>query len=109
MLDELYDKMCLSTHSTLLVNDVSEMGNNIDLYIFSLKQIEYFVEILLYLCLKYLCKAKNGTFNNEYIFLGWIIIVIDVTKNQNVRDIDKLKNALYAEHNNDYVETNKKV
>lgn len=108
MLDEMYDKMCLYTHSTLLVNAVSEMENNIDLYIFSLKQIEYFVEIILYLSLKYLCKAKNSTINNEHIYLGWIIIVIDATKNQNVRDIDKLKKALYAEHNKDYVETNKK-
>ena len=108
MLDEMYDKMCLYTHSTLLVNAVSEMGNNIDLYIFSLKQIEYFVEIILYLSLKYLCKAKNSNINNEHIYLGWIIIVIDATKNQNVRDIDKLKKALYAEHNKDYVETNKK-
>lgn len=108
MLDEMYDKMCLYTHSTLLVNAVSEMGNNIDLYILSLKQTAYFVEILLYLCLKYLCKDKNDTFNNEYIFLGWIIIVIDAAKNQNIRDIDKLKKALYAEHNKDLVEANKK-
>ena len=56
MLDEFYDKMCLFTHSTIFVNAMVELekDNDLDLYAISIKMNTYFVEVLLYLCLKYL-------------------------------------------------------
>lgn len=109
LLDEFYDKLCLFTHSTLIVNVMVELSkkDNIDMYIFALKQNVYFVEILLYLCLQYL----NGTVDNQinfiYIIIGWFIILTDINKEEiDAEYINKLKELMYIELNADYINGN---
>lgn len=105
LLDEFYDKLCLFTHSTLIVNAMVELekNDNIDIYTFALKQNAYFVEILLHLCLGYLVGKINNQINSIYIFIGWFIILIDINKEEiDVEHIKKLKELMYLEINEDY-------
>lgn len=104
LLDEFYNKLCLFTHSTLIVNAMVELKNdNIDIYIFALKQNAYFVEILLYLCLDYLVGATNNQINLIYILIGWCIILTDIDKEKiDDEHIKKLKGLMYLEINEDY-------
>ena len=54
LLDDFYDKMCLYTHSTLVVNALAKIENDNVMMLFTIftKQNAYFIELLLYLCLK---------------------------------------------------------
>lgn len=110
MLDESYDKMCLFTHSTILVNAMVEIekDNDLDLYIIGLKQNAYFIEILLYLCLKYLCNYAKDPIDITYVLLGWFVIISDVPKEQiTLEKMEKLNKLLYADYNKDYLNKNK--
>ena len=110
MLDELYDKMCLFTHSTILVNAMIEIEKDDDLgiYVIALKQNTYFVEILLYLCLKYLCNYKKDPIDITYVVLGWYVLISDVPKEKVTPEkMDKLNKLLYADFNKEYLEKNK--
>ena len=71
---EFYDKLCLYTHSTLVVNAMIEVGinNDEDLFISINKVNVYFLEILVYVCLKYLSK-------NEEISIESPIFIFDIT------------------------------
>ena len=110
MLDESYDKMCLFTHSTILVNAMVEIekDNDLDLYIIGLKQSAYFIEILLYLCLKYLCNYDKDPIDITYVLLGWFVIISDVPKEQITPEkMEKINKLLYADYNKDYLNKNK--
>ena len=110
MLDESYDKMCLFTHSTILVNAMVEIekDNDLDLYIIGLKQNAYLIEILLYLCLKYLCNYAKDPIDITYVLLGWFVIISDVPKEQITPEkMEKLNKLLYADYNKDYLNKNK--
>lgn len=110
MLDEFYNKMCLFTHSTILVNAMIEIekDNDLDLYVLNLKWNTYFVEFLLYLCLKKLCDYKKDPIDTTYILLGWYILLCDVPKELVTPEkIAKLNKLLYADYNKKYLEKNK--
>lgn len=110
MLDEFYDKMCLFTHSTILVNAMIEIEKDDDLgiYVIALKQNTYFVEILLYLCLKYLCNYKKDPIDITYVVLGWYVLISDVPKEKVTPEkMEKLNKLLYADFNKEYLEKNK--
>lgn len=109
MLDEFYDKLCLFTHSTLIVNAMVELqkNENVDIYIFALKQNCYFLEIILYLCLKDLNNSQNQPINILYIVIGWIVLLTDVNKQALIpENIEKLKQLLYIDINKEYFEKN---
>ncbi len=110
MLDEFYDKLCFFTHSTLVVNAMVELSkeNRTSLYVFALKQNAYFVELLLYLCLKYLNKSTNEPIDINYIVLGWFVIMSDINKEDITNEsIDMIKELLYIDINVDYLDKNK--
>lgn len=110
MLDEFYDKMCLFTHSTILVNAMIEIEKDDDLgiYVIALKQNTYFVEMLLYLCLKYLCNYKKDPIDITYVVLGWYVLISDVPKEKVTPEkMEKLNKLLYADFNKEYLEKNK--
>lgn len=110
MLDEFYDKMCLFTHSTILVNAMIEIEKDDDLgiYVIALKQNTYFVEILLYLCLKYLYNYKKDPIDITYVVLGWYVLISDVPKEKVTPEkMEKLNKLLYADFNKEYLEKNK--
>ncbi len=111
VLDDFYDKMCLFTHSTLVVNAMIEIEKEdvLDIFIITLKQNTYFVEILLYLCLKYLCNYKKDPIDATYVILGWYVLIDDVPiENFTPQKIEKLNKVLYEEFNKEYLEKNKK-
>ena len=110
MLDEFYDKMCLFTHSSIVVNAMIEIekDDDLDIYFIALKQNTYFVEILLYLCLKYLCNYKKDPIDITYIVLGWYVLISDVPKEKVTPEkMEKLNKLLYADFNKEYLEKNK--
>lgn len=110
LLDEFYDKMCLFTHSTILVNAMIEIekDDDLDVYVVALKQNTYFVEMLLYLCLKYLCNYKKDPIDITYVVLGWYVLISDVPKEKVTPEkMEKLNNLLYADFNKEYLEKNK--
>ncbi len=112
MLDEFYDKLCFFTHSTLIVNAMVELSKveHTSLYIFALKQNAYFVELLLYLCLKYLNKSTNEPIDINYIILGWFVIMSDINKEDITNEsIDMIKELLYIDINVDYLDKNKDI
>lgn len=112
MLDEFYDKLCFFTHSTLIVNAMVELSKveHTSLYIFALKQNAYFVELLLYLCLKYLNKSTNEPIDINYIVLGWFVIMSDINKEDITNEsIDMIKELLYIDINVDYLDKNKDI
>ena len=109
-LDEFYDKMCLFTHSTILVNAMIEIekDDDLDIYVVALKQNTYFVELLLYLCLKYLCNYKKDPIDITYLLLGWYVLISDVPKEKITPEkMEKLNKLLYADFNKEYLEKNK--
>ena len=110
MLDEFYDKMCLFTHSSMVVNAMIEIekDDDLDIYFIALKQNTYFVEMLLYLCLKYLCNYKKDPIDITYIVLGWYVLISDVPKEKVTPEkMEKLNKLLYADFNKEYLEKNK--
>ena len=110
LLDEFYDKMCLFTHSTILVNAMIEIekDDDLDIYVVALKQNTYFVEMLLYLCLKYLCNYKKDPIDITYVVLGWYVLISDVPKEKVTPEkMKKLNKLLYADFNKEYLEKNK--
>ena len=112
MLDEFYDKLCFFTHSTLIVNAMVELSKerHISLYVFALKQNAYFVELLLYLCLKYLNKSANEPIDINYIVLGWFVIMSDIKKEDITNErIGMIKELLYIDINIDYLDKNKDI
>lgn len=109
-LDEFYDKMCLFTHSTIIVNAMIEIekDDDLDIYVVALKQNAYFVEMILYLCLKYLCEFKKNPIDITYLLLGWYVLISDVPKEKIApKKMEKLNKLLYADFNKEYLEKNK--
>ena len=110
MLDEFYDKLCLFTHSTLIVNAMIELkkDESLSIYIFAIKQNAYFLELLIYLCLKYLNKSNEEMIDASYIVLGYVLLLSDVNKQElNKENLDRLNSLLYSDINNKYFEKNK--
>lgn len=112
LLDEFYDKLCFFTHSTLIVNAMVELRkkNCTSLYVFALKQNAYFIELLLYFCLKYLNKSTNKPIDATYIVLGWLVIMHDIDKEDITNEsIDMIKKLLYLDINVNYLDKNKDI
>jgi hypothetical protein len=112
MLDEFYDKLCFFTHSTLIVNAMVELckENCISMYVFALKQNAYFVEILLYFCLKYLNKSTCEPIDITCMLIGWFIILSDINKEDIANEnINMIKELLYININTDYLDKNKDI
>lgn len=106
ILDEYYDKLCLFTHSTLIVNEMVEgtLNNDEDLFLIIVKQNMYFLEILLNCCLKYITKDSSNTIKYEYVFVGWYIIISDIDRKKYTKEyLSKYGGLLYEEINEDYL------
>lgn len=110
ILDELYNKLCLSTHSTLIVSAIVELKNeeNVDINILALKIDSYFLELVLYLCLKYLNNSQTKTFDNKYIIIGMFVLFADIKiENFNVKNTETLKTKLHYNVNKESLDKNK--
>ena len=106
MLDEYYDKLCLFTHSTLIVNAMVEgaLNNDEDLFLIIAKQNMYFLEILLNCCLKYITRDTNDLIRYDYMFVGWYILISDIDREKYTKEyLSKYSGLMYEEINEDYL------
>ena len=75
LLDETYEKLCLYTHSSVAVSMMIEVNrnNDEDLFLAFFYLISDFLRILLYCCLKYLCKDEKDHIDLICLALGWLL------------------------------------
>ena len=106
LLDEYYDKLCLFTHSTLVVNEMVEgiLNNDEDLFLMIAKQNMYFLEVLLNCCLRYITNDNSDSIRYEYMFVGWFILVSDINMKKYTKEyLSKYSTLLYEDINEDYL------
>ena len=102
LLDETYEKLCLYTHSSIVVSMMIEVkkNNDEDLFIAFFYQMADFLELLLYCCLKYLCKDKKDHIDMICLVLGWGLHFVRIDKEKlNPDYINKYKEYLYWDIN----------
>lgn len=112
MLDEYYDKLCLFTHSTLIVNKMVEVYLNSDeeFFLIIAKQNIYFLEVLLNCCLKFISKDKSNNIRYDYLFISWIILFYDIDKEKYTKEyLSKYKGLLYENINEEYLNKNNRA
>lgn len=105
LLDETYEKLCLYTHSSIVVSMMIEVNKNEDedLFIAFFYLMADFLEILLYCCLKYLCKDKKDHIDMICLVLGWGLHFVRIDKEKlNPDYINKYKEYLYWDINSHF-------
>jgi hypothetical protein len=109
LLKEFYDKLCLYTHSTVVVNAMVEveLNNDEDLFISIIKINLYLLEILIYVCLKYLSKDNENKIDFTYAIFGMFLMLSRIDKDKYSEDyLKKYNDLLYPEINSEYFKTN---
>lgn len=107
LLEETYEKLCLYTHSSIVVSMMIEVNKNKDEDLFALYfyQISYFLEILIYSSLKYLTNDNKDHIDAFCIFMGFILLCSRVDKNKLTEDYtNKYKNYLHWEINEHFAD-----
>lgn len=102
LLKEIYEKMCLYTHSSIAVSLMIEIKKNKDedLFIAFFYQIIYFLELLLYCCLKFLVKDNKEHIDLLCLFIAWGLPFYKIDKNKlNKEYISKYKRFIYLDIN----------
>lgn len=110
ILDEYYNKLCLFTHSSLIVNEMVEgtLNNDEDLFIIVAKQNMYFLEVLLNCCLKFITKDKSDSIQYDYMIFGWYILISDIDRTKYTNEyLSKYNELLYENINEEYLSKNK--
>ena len=105
LLDEMYEKLCLYTHSSIVVSMMIEIdkNNDEDLFIAFFYQMVDFLELLLYCCLKYLCKDKKDHVDIICLALGWMLNFTGINKDKlNPEYLNKYKEYLYWDINSHF-------
>lgn len=104
LLDETYEKLCLYTHSSIVVSMMIEVNknNDEDLFIAFFYQMADFLELLLYCCLKYLCKDKKDHIDMICLVLGWGLHFVRIDKEKLNPDYIKYKEYLYWDINSHF-------
>lgn len=107
LLEETYEKLCLYTHSSIVVSMMIEVNKNKDEDLFALYfyQISYFLEILIYSSLKYLTNDNKDHIDAFCIFMGFTLLCSRVDKNKLTEDYtNKYKNYLHLEINEHFAD-----
>lgn len=107
LLEETYEKLCLYTHSSIIVSMMIEVNKNKDEDLFALYfyQIAYFLEILIYSSLKYLTNDNKDHIDAFCIFMGFTLLCSRVDKNKLTEDYtNKYKNYLHWEINEHFAD-----
>lgn len=112
LLEETYEKLCLYTHSSIVVSMMIEVNRNKDedLFILYFYQIAYFLEILIYCSLKYLVNDKEDHIDVFCIFMGFVLLCSKVDKNKLTEDYtNKYKEYLHWEINEHFSDKYKAI
>jgi len=107
MLNELYDKMCNFTHSTLIVSTVIEINSSKEKEIFQLLiyQNYHFLKMLLFLCLKYFTNDNKHNIDlNNFVF-SYLFLIDEIRQKIEKYNIDfsKYNDLLYIDTNDEYL------
>ena len=112
LLEETYEKLCLYTHSSIVVSMMIEVTKNKDedLFVLYFYQIAYFLEILIYSSLKYLIHDDKDHIDALFIFMGFSLLYSRVDKNKLTEDYtNKYKDYLHWEINEHFADKYKDV
>lgn len=112
LLEETYEKLCLYTHSSIVVSMMIEVTKNKDedLFVLYFYQIAYFLEILIYSSLKYLIHDDKDHIDALCIFMGFSLLYSRVDKNKLTEDYtNKYKDYLHWEINEHFADKYKDV
>lgn len=112
LLDETYEKLCLYTHSSVVVSMMIEVNrnNDEDLFLAFFYLISDFLRILLYCCLKYLCKDEKDHIDLICLALGWLLNFTKMDINKlNPEYLNKYEKYLHWEINSHIVDKYKDV
>ena len=107
LLEETYEKLCLYTHSSIVVSMMIEVNKNNDEELFALYfyLIAYFLEILIYSSLIYLTNDNKDHIDAFCIFMGFILLCSRVDKNKLTEDYtNKYKDYLHWEINEHFTD-----
>ena len=105
LLDETYEKLCLYTHSSIVVSMMIEVNknNDEDLFIAFFYQMVDFLELLLYCCLKFLCKDEKDHVDIICLSLGWMLNFARINKDKlSPEYLNKYKEYLYWDINSNF-------
>ena len=107
LLEETYEKLCLYTHSSIVVSMMIEVNKNNDEDLFALYfyLIAYFLEILIYSSLIYLTNDNKDHIDAFCIFMGFTLLCSKVDKNKLTEDYtNKYKDCLHWEINEHFTD-----
>lgn len=107
LLEETYEKLCLYTHSSIVVSMMIEVNKNNDEDLFALYfyLIAYFLEILIYSSLIYLTNDNKDHIDAFCIFMGFTLLCSKVDKNKLTEDYtNKYKDYLHWEINEHFTD-----
>ena len=107
LLEETYEKLCLYTHSSIVVSMMIEVNKNNDEDLFALHfyLIAYFLEILIYSSLIYLTNDNKDHIDAFCIFMGFTLLCSRVDKNKLTEDYtNKYKDYLHWEINEHFTD-----
>lgn len=106
LFDDFYSKLCHYTHSTLYVSYIVEFQKqeSIDVLLTIFKLNVYFLETVLYLCLKKLANDKKKYIDISYLLIGWYILAYDISSlNLDMKVIEQYRKFLYVDINEKYL------
>lgn len=112
LLKETYEKLCLYTHSSIVISMMIEVNKNKDEDLFTLYfyQLAYFLEILIYSSLKYLTNDNKDHIDAFCIFMGFTLLCSRFDKNKLTEDYtNKYKDYLHWEINEHFADKYKDV
>lgn len=107
LLEETYEKLCLYTHSSIVVSMMIEVNKNNDEDLFALYfyLIAYFLEILIYSSLICLTNDNKDHIDAFCIFMGFTLLCSRVDKNKLTEDYtNKYKDYLHWEINEHFTD-----
>lgn len=107
LLEETYEKLCLYTHSSIVVSMMIEVNKNNDEDLFALYfyLIAYFLGILIYSSLIYLTNDNKDHIDAFCIFMGFTLLCSRVDKNKLTEDYtNKYKDYLHWEINEHFTD-----
>ena len=105
LLDETYEKLCLYTHSSIVVSMMIEVSKNADedLFIVFFYFMLDFLKVLLYCCLKYLCNDDKDHVDMICLAIGCFFNLSKLDKNKLTPEyINKYKKYLHWDINSHF-------
>ena len=105
LMTDFYDKLCLYTHSSLVVNEMIEvkLNGDEDFFLVNAKQNIYFLKIILNSCLKYITKNEKYRIDYLYVFLSFILLFYEIDYRKYTSEyLQKYKDMMYLNINKEF-------